>query len=236
MAVFSDWVLEVQSWKYPLCGIYFGLDFYRSLWILFLLSNRSGFKCFFIILALQAKWCKRWHWACSFSGKIKSLSECLQGNKDGYILFFRMRFFGVVCLFLNVTKAIQRNNLLMPPCIWNGIPNHPSHQSSDCLPQSTSGRCSTQGLAFPALAEAGAVSEEQGYLLLSSPVFSKLLDPDLLSFLGQATQSSVSFSQLKGSPVILLFYLWIFLLSCQSWLGSGMSLVHCYLLVPLLRT
>lgn len=122
----------------------------------------------------------------------------------------------------------------MPPCIWDGIPNHPSHQSGECSPQCASGRCPMQALAFPALAEAGAVSEDQG-CLLSSP-FKASPWSRLPLFLGSRhSKSSVPFSQAESSPAILLFYLWIFLLSCQSRLGSGISWVHYCLLPPLVK-
>lgn len=59
-----------------------------------------------------------------------------------------------------------------------------------------------------------------------------LLNPNFLSF---GSKLSVTFSPTESSPAILLFYLWIFLLCCQSCLGSGVSQVHHCLLVPSLK-
>lgn len=155
------------------------MDFYRSLWILLFLSNRFEPKCFFIILAFQAKWCKQLHEAWSFLGKSKSLQKCLQGNQDQYMLFFR------VWCSLPVSecyKSSQTPNLLMPPYTWNGIPNHHSHHHGGCSSQSTSGRCSTQALAFQPWGRLELYQKTMA-IFFCQVLLKLLLDPDFFSLL-----------------------------------------------------
>lgn len=154
----------------------------------------------------------------SFSGKTRSL---FAGEWGGIELFFRMRS----CSGLPVSVCSKHNTkitLQITPCIWNGIPILLTRKDFRQMFHTSFG-FSSPGWGW------SCIRAVFFYQLLSK----LLLNPDFLSLLAQNLLSLLS--PIGSIPAILLFYFWIFLLSCQSCLGSGMSQVHHCLLVPSLR-